>query len=140
MKQGSFPYSQGPAPRLYPTQNKSVHTILLTSVTSTFILTFHLQCLFFLFRFSNQNSGGIFHNSHSCYILLPSHPPSFHFQIYGKQYKFKHFLLCNFFKFANYFKPLPLPPSPLLILLLLALQSLENLSLFQNCPPLFLVL
>ena len=125
-------------------QINSVHTILLISLTPTFILSFHLQCLSLS---SNPFSSDFWTKILEVFFIFPILVTfSYHLilldfisiQIYGKQYKFRRFSLCNF---SN----LPINASCrllrlLLLLLLLALQFLENPSLFQNCPPLFLVL
>jgi len=115
-------------------QTNSVHTILLISLTSTFILSLYLQCLSLS---SNLFSSDFPTKILEVFFIFPILVTSFYhlilldfisIQIYGKQDKFRRFSLCNF---SN----LPITSS-LLLLLLLALQSLKNL--FQNCPPLFL--
>jgi len=83
-------------------QINSVHTILLISLTSTFILPLHLQCLSLSSNlFSSNFPNTILEVFFIFPILVTS---SYHLilldfisvQIHGKQYKFRRFSLCNF--------------------------------------------
>jgi hypothetical protein len=83
-------------------QINSVHTILLISLTSTFILSLHLRCLSLL---SNLLSSDIPNKILEVFFIFPNLvTSSYHLipldfisiQIYGKQYKFRQFSLRNF--------------------------------------------
>jgi len=80
----------------------SVHTILLISLTSTFILSLHLQCLSLS---SNLLSSDFPTKILEVFFIFPILVTSYYhlipldfisIQIHGKQYKFRRFSLCNF--------------------------------------------
>lgn len=121
-------------------QINSVHTFLLIFLTSTFILSFHLQCLSLS---SNLFSSDFQTKILEVFLYFPFllHPLPFSSSLISSLYKYmassinsedSHYAI---FKLAHYFRPLALPPPPPP-----GITILGEPSLFQNCPPLFLVL